>query len=477
MSRMILEVLSEGEIARLHRATLDTLAKVGFKVTHREALARLRRAGARVDEANSAVRVPPELVAELLAQAPASARLTGLNGKVLEVGGSHRYYTSLILDPFVVDYASGVRRPVLEDVRRHTIIGESLDRVNVMMRMQYPVEDIPEPDSCYKTMEVFLCHLTKHVSAYPTSEQNARDWMDVTAVMAEAAGLDVQRTPLLSMAMAVTSPLQVHGVNVEILKMALERCYPVISTVCPMAGTTAPYSVAGTLLMANVEALIPVLITQVYKPGHPVTYGIGPSVTDMRTGHDLYYKPEKMLFKIAAGQMGRFYNLPRTGEAGGTMTWRADVQNGAESLAYLLASHASGQNLMGGLGSLHNANGMSAEQIIMQCGLVDMAEYLAAGIDMDEHKLGAASIQRAGPGGHYLDDELTFELLRGPEFFESAHLDLTGGHTPGAPGTYEMAHARAEELVARYQPTVPAAVQAAVRSFFRSKYRDPRWSA
>lgn len=73
--------------------------------------------------------------------------------------------------------------------------------------------------------------------------------------------------------------------------------------------------------------------------------------------------------------MGAFYNLPVAGEAGGTLTWRSDVQNGAESFAYLLASHLGRQNIIGGLGSMHNANGMSAEQIILQCGLVDMVEY------------------------------------------------------------------------------------------------------
>ena len=126
--------------------------------------------------------------------------------------------------------------------------------------MQYPVSDVPEPDCYYKTMEVFLCHTTKHTAAYPTSEANCRDWMDAMAVVAEAAGLDAQSTPLLSVAMAVTSPLQVHAPNIEIMKMAMIRSYPIISTVCPMAGTTAPYSLAGTSLIANAEALLPVLI-------------------------------------------------------------------------------------------------------------------------------------------------------------------------------------------------------------------------
>jgi len=62
------------------------------------------------------------MVRELLALAPPAVTETGLNGRVLEVGGENRHYTSLILDPFIVDYQQGLRRPVLEDVRRHTIL-------------------------------------------------------------------------------------------------------------------------------------------------------------------------------------------------------------------------------------------------------------------------------------------------------------------------------------------------------------------
>jgi len=474
MAEMSLTVLNEAEVRKIHAESLRVLREVGFKLTHAEALDRMRKAGALVDEQNQLVRMPDELTTELLAMAPRSVKQTGLNGRILDVGGENRYYTSLITDPWIVDYRDGLRRPVLEDIRRHTIIGESLPRVSTMMRMQFPVTDIPEPDSCYKTMEVFLRHTTKHTSVYPTSEQNAQDWMDVAAVIAEAAGLNIETAPLLSFAMAVTSPIQVHGLNVDIMKMAMSRCYPIVSTVCPMAGATAPYSMAGTILIANVEALIPVLITQVYKPGHPVLYGSGPSVTDMRSGHDLYYKPEKMLFKIAAGQLGRFYGLPTSGEAGGTLTWRPDIQNGAESFAYLLASHALGQNIIGGLGSMHNANGMSQEQIIMQCGLVDMAEYVARGVNMSDRLLGVDSVKAAGPGGQYLDDDLTLEQLRGNEFFHSPDMDLSGGYDSTSPGAYEMAHHKAEALVDGYKPTVAPKVQEALRAFFREKYEDKK---
>ena len=470
MSAMTLKVLSDADIEKIHEQTLELFETVGVKVGHEEALGKLSQAGAKVNEASGIVKFPKKLVQELLDLAPSMVVETGLNGKRLDVGGDSCHYLSLITDPFVIDYQGGPRRPVLEDIRRHTIIGESLDRISLMMRMQFPVSDVPEPDSCYKTMEVFLSHCTKHVEVFPTSEDNLRDWMDALAVICDAAGLDADTTPLASVAMAVTSPLQIHAPNVEIMKMAMDRSYPILSTVCPMAGTTSPYTVAGTALICNAESLLAVLVTQAFKPGHPIFHTTGPSVTDMNSGHDLYYKAEKMLLKTASVQMGKFYNLPISGEAGGSLTYLPDVQNGAESLAYLLASHAAGQNIIGGLGSLYNANGMSAEQIIMQCGLVDMAEYLSRGLEVSDHKLGLNSIEQASPAGNFLTDDLTLELLRSDEFFQSPHFDLTGGYEDNAPGMYEKAHETVEQLVCDYTPTVPGKVREAIERFFATKY-------
>jgi len=472
---MLLKVLSDAEVEVLHAKTLEALENPGVKISHAEALEKMKRAGAKVEETSGRVRMPAGLVKELLAQAPGTVYQTGLNGKVLEAGGRNRYYLSLITDPFICDRAEGPRRPVLEDIRRHTILGESLDRISSMMRMQYPAADVPEPDSYWKTMEMFLCHHTKHTHAYPTSEENGREWIEVMEVIAEAGGVNRKGPAMLTLAMAVTSPLHVTGMNVEIIKMAMEHGCPIVSTVCPMAGTTAPYSIAGTALIANAEALLAVLIGQLYKPGHPVFYAVGPSVTDMKTGHDLYYRAEKMKFKIIGNQMGRFYGLPIAGEAGGTMTWRADVQNGMEGICYLLASLTGGQNIIGGVGSMHNANGMSAEQIVMQCGMIDMAEFLAAGVDLSERKLAIESIRQAGPGGNFLCDDLTMELLRGDEFFESEHMDFSGGyHGPGT-SLLEKAKEKAERLIENYKPAISEKVREVVRTYFKDKYTSETW--
>ena len=175
MGKMRLSVLSDSEVEKIHTRTLEIFERVGVKIMHDEALRKLKKAGASVNEHNGIVKIPASLVKESIEQAPDVIVATGLNGKLMEIGGNNRFFLSLVLDPFIIDYDQGLRRPVLDDVRRHTIIGESLDRVNALMRMQFPVSDIPEPDSYYKTMEIFLCQHTKHTSIYPASVENCRD--------------------------------------------------------------------------------------------------------------------------------------------------------------------------------------------------------------------------------------------------------------------------------------------------------------
>ena len=128
--------------------------------------------------------------------------------------------------------------------------------------------------------------------------------------------------------------------------------------------------------------------------------------------------------------------------------------------------------MIGGLGSLHNANGMSSEQIIMQCGLVDMAQYITRPLDLSESKLGVESIRRTGPGGNYLTDQLTLDVLHSNEFFSSQYLDLSGGYEEDVPGMFEKAHLIVEDLVGSYKPTVPQKIQDAIKKFFLRKYRD-----
>jgi trimethylamine--corrinoid protein Co-methyltransferase len=187
---------------------------------------------------------------------------------------------------------------------------------------------------------------------------------------------------------------------------------------------------------------------------------------DPRNGEDLYYTLDKVLWKAAGVQLGKEYGLPTAAECGGAMSWRCDLQAGAEGVLFMLAAQHSGAHLLSGIGSYCNAVGMSGEMMLVQTAWLKVARFLGAGLDTQTH-LGLESIARVGPGGHFLADDLTLELLRSAEFFDD---ELFACEGPEAEPMLARAHRRVEELAADFDSPLPGQVQEELRRFFREEY-------
>jgi trimethylamine:corrinoid methyltransferase-like protein len=106
--------------------------------------------------------------------------------------------------------------------------------------------------------------------------------------------------------------------------------------------------------------------------------------------------------------------------------------------------------------------------MLIQTGWLAAAQQLVRGVSFDLFDVAAESIQRQGPGGNYLMDDLTLELLRSDEFFSDDLFDFSGGYEEG-PSLLERAHARAEALVAAYEPGVPGRVQENLDRWFEAE--------
>jgi trimethylamine---corrinoid protein Co-methyltransferase len=470
MSMLKLEVLSQAEIETIHAQTLQILDKVGFRVLDGDCRALLARAGARIDRASDTVHLPPQLVEEALAVAPATYEIHRVDGKACTMGGDHRIYSSLVVDPWVIDYETQTpRRPVLNDIYRHTRLGDALELTDAIHLMEMPPADLPPEIAYIRSQETFLTNTTKHIRAYPTSVESTHEWLHLAEILADGHNLSERR--LMSLGVAITSPMILSEINYFILKTGVERGLMLFPTVCPMAGTTSPLTFASNVLSANVENVFFIALAQLVKPGARVTHAAGQSLTDLKTGHDIYYNADKMLWKIANIQMGRYYNVPVAGESAGSIVGRYDMQAGIEGALLMLPSIACGQHYFSGLGSNYNACGISAEMIVMQADLAQLLERIAAGIDTSDRMLGYDSIAAAGPGGHFLEDPLTIQMLRSGEFFTGGSFDRLGERSPNDPkdSMLARAHARVEQLLATHEPAVKPAVSEEIHRWAREK--------
>ncbi len=465
------EALTEGQVALIMEKTEEILERTGLGVTHPELLARCRAAGARVDEAEGRVRFPRPVLRELLAAVPATYTIAGAGGLRHVVGDNAAPpgCLAIVTDPWIIDYETGEpRRPCLDDLRRHTTIVQALPMVVASSLMDFPLTDVPEPISSLRAMEAWALGHAKHFYNMATDMIRYRHYLALAEIMFD--GRDPGGASM-TVAVGSLSPLACSDLNVAFLLDACSRGFPVVPTVCPIAGMTSPYSMAGTLLQSNVEVIGMAALTQAARRGNPYLYASGLSVGHMRSTHDMYYTLDKVLWKTAAVQLGKAYRMPVAAECGGTMTHRYDQQNGAEGMLFMLSALNSGAHLLAGIGSTYNAIGMSAEMMLIHTAWLASAQYLQRGIRMDELRLGVENIERAGPGGNFLIDDLTLRFLRSDEFFAHELLDYTGGSEANPPSLLTRAHQRAEQIAASARSPHSEAVQERIRRYFAGEYR------
>jgi len=463
--------LSATQVELTQEKTEEILERTGLGVTHSVLQARCREAGARVDEAEGRVRFPRPVLQELLAAVPATYTIAGAGG-IRHVVGDDAASTAclaIVTDPWIIDYATGEpRRPRLDDLRRHTAIAQALPTVVATSLMDFPVADVPEPTSSLRAMEEWALGQDKHFYNIATDMVRYRHYLALAEILFDG------RAPggaEMTVAVGSLSPLACSNLNAEFLLDACSRGFPVVPTVCPIAGMTSPYTLAGTLLQGNVEVVGMAALTQAVRRGNPYLYAFGPSVGHMRSTHDMYYTLDKVLWKVASVQLGRAYGMPVAAECGGSMTYRYDQQNGAEGILFMLAALGSGAHLLAGIGSTHNAIGMSAEMMLIHTTWLASSQYLRHGIRTDALRLGVENIEGAGPGGNFLMDDLTLRFLRSDEFFSHELLDYTGGSEPNSLSLLARAHQRVEQIAASARSPHSEAVQERIRRYFAEEYR------
>ena len=459
------KVLSETQIEEIHHAAETLLEETGFRVQDEDLGRRCAGAGASVGEVSGVVHFPRSLLRELVAMAPKGYTLRGVDGRAWEIDGGTPWGLAIVTDPWIIDYATQtLRRPRLDDLRRHTVLADRLPQIAALSRMDYPVADVDGPDSTLRAWEQYLLHTAKHHYFPSASRASNAIWREIVEIL--AGDRDPRGAGLFSVMAAVISPLTLSRDNADLLRLAVEYGAPVVPTICPMAGSTGPYSMAGTLTLGHAENLAMVAITQILAPENPFLYTFGPSVTDFRTGHDLYYTLDKVLWKIASVQLGLHCGLPVSAECGGTMTPRYDPQNGMEGMLFMLAAVASGAAMLSGFGSCYCAVGMSGEMMLIQEAWRQAAIHLAGGIRTDDDRLGLESLQKAGPGGEFLTDALTLKYHRDGDFFQHPLFDEAPAGE-ASKSMIERAHEEVEAMTATIASPLPGVVQEGLQRYFQ----------
>ena len=452
---------SREQIALVRQKIEQALWQIGLKVEMAQVRDMCAAAGAEVR--GDRVHFSPDVLNRLLALAPASYEIRSPFGRSWTIGDGAQYMAGIVIDPWINDPATGARRPCADDLLTNLTLMEHYDEIVMASRMDFPIMDYEGEISSYKALELFFLNFNKHISAYCTSVESLQEYFEIAKKLMDKD--DLTDTKVMTVAVATLSPMAVTEINCRLMLEAVKYNFPIIPTTCPMAGTTSPYTLLGTFIQGMAEVVGLCAIVQAVNPGNPYLMAFGPSVSSMMDGHNMYYTMDKPLWKLAATEVSKSYNLPYLAECGGTTPAAFDMQCGAEAMMQMFSAVGSDADVLAGVGSCYNANGLSAENIVIGMALKHASEFMCRGIRMESLDAILDSVEEQKDVGHFLMDDLTLEYMRSDEFFSDDTMNIMGEFKK-APGMLEMAQAKIQKIKAGYVSPVPADAQERLKTYF-----------
>jgi len=411
--RLSLNILSPGDIRKIHSATLEILETVGVKFPSAKALDIFETSGAKVDRARSVVKIPGQLVEKSLESAPSAYTLSARNpAQDLPLDGNHVYVGTDGCGVEIIDLESGEpRRSCLEDVQNIARVADYLDQV-AFNWVPVSAQDCPPESRSLHELRAIWRNSSKHVqteSVYSAAEAKAAVEMAVALAGRKEA---LRERPLLSFMECTISPLSQDAGSIEASLVAAEAGLPVGFMTMASCASTAPATLAGNLAVGNAEVLSALTLIQMAYPGAPVFYAAAQTAMDLRSGAYTGGGPEDFLFGAATNLLADFYDIPLSMGSFATGAKEPNWQAGCEnSLSTLMASLTMSDMLLG-IGLLNGSLIWSFAQMIMDCEIFDIVSKMMEGIRVDDRTLAVDVIREVGPGGHFLTQKHTLDHLK-----------------------------------------------------------------
>ncbi len=334
-------MLTRAEIDKIDRAGRRILKRVGVKIVDHRTQEILKAAGARVDVKADRVYFPGRWLDEMLAKAPPQFTLYSRDGKNdLHLGSGNVYFGNGGRVFQILDMSTGGYRPtILKDVVNTAHLVDRLDNIR-FYTIACQAHDLDL--EFYHLNDFFhaFSNTTKHVMGGCDTIEGVRQLWQLAGFMAGGEE-QLKERPFVSVITNPISPLTLDANTLKILEFCAINGIPATCAPAPIAGATAPATLAGTLVQLHAEALAGVAIAQVFSPGARVLYGAVPTAMDLRTMDLTMGSVETAMLNTCAVHLAKRYNLPIYASAGVTDAKIPDIQSGFEKgVSYLMVATA-----------------------------------------------------------------------------------------------------------------------------------------
>ena len=362
------------------------------------------------------VKIAQELVLKSIDSAPDNIAIYDRESKhVMDLGGHRSYYGTGSDLIYSLDSQTMLRhRCALDDVARAARVADAMPNLDFIMSFAHP-SDIPAPQAYLHSFQAMAASSVKPIVCTAADRSDLSEIWEIGRILRDGED-ELRAKPYAIYYGEPVSPLQHSVESVDKLLFCAEKSMPAIYSPAPIAGSTAPMTVAGHVAQGLAECFCGLVIHQLKAGGAPFIMGMGPAVLDMATAQCSYNAPEYLLSYIAIIEMSHFYNLPNWGYAGTTDSQIPDEQAAFEAGLETFIAEMAGSNLNHDVGYLDFGRTGSLDMIIILNEIIDQVRRLYRGIPVNEDTLALDVIREVGSDGNFLVHRHTLEHLQSTQW-------------------------------------------------------------
>jgi len=451
------EFLSGQEVEQIHEASLEILENVGILVRNENARMIFAKHGGHVDSKSLIVKIPRKVIEEcrksfvpqftFMGRDPQFDRTIPEARPVIVTGSSA---------PNIIDPETGEeRRATSSDIANIAFLINELTGYDIFS-ISTLADDAPEGQFSLSRFYPALKNCLKPVRSNTPNMKDLVQVLELGAIIAGSEKAYNERPIINHHYCPVVSPLTMDVESTEAVLYLTDKGLPVIGSIVPNAGMTAPMTLLGTLTIGNAEFLALSVLMQMIRPETPLIYSVLSTVADMRTGDYTPGAIETGILQMAHSQMARFYNVPSGGYIGLTNAHTNDAQCGYETGMNTTTALLAGADmfnmggLLGGLMTFDFAKAVIDNEIAL------MLKQINRGLEFNKANLALEVIAETGPGGSYMDKMHTMEHMRTTGLMPNIAIREMRGpwEEAGRPDSQKRALNAAREILSKDNPAV-----------------------
>ncbi len=459
-----IQLLSPELIGRILGEAFQLLMNPGVRVGS-AVVELLQAAGVEVKvEGNDRVaRLPEALVRKCLASVPRSFYLYSRQGeKAVHYGGDDVHFDPgsccvQMLDPDTMEARSSETRDLVRLVQVTEMLPQFAAQSTAVV-----CTDAPSAIGDLYRLLVVLEHSDKPVVTGSFSAAGLEGMIDLLA--ADCGSREKLREhPRAVFDVCPSPPLNWSEFGSHNLLDLARAGVPAELVSMPLAGGTAPVTLAGSVTQHAAESLAGIVLHQLAGPGSPIVWGGAPAIFDMRSGGAPMGAIETVMLNMACCEVGKYLGLPTHGYLVATDSKSVDAQAGAESARSAMLGALTGINMISGAGMIESLACHSVEKLVMDAESIASTQRLLRGIEVRGETLATGMFAQTGLTGNFLKLKETRALFRQEQHLPSSVIDRSArGATPPS-DVFARARTRVDELVNNWRK--PSVSEDVLRKF------------